>query len=685
MGGRPFVSIYSHGFIRAAVAIPEVKLGNPRFNVERTVHLARKISAERAVVAVFPELGITGYTLDDLVQQQTILEAAQEAILDLKEQTASLPLVLCVGAPIAWEGRLFNTAITLYKGKILGISPKTYLPNYREFYEKRQFCTAAHATFSEIRVGDDLIPFGNNLVFKARNIDGFGLFTEICEDLWAPVPPSTIAALGGATVLANLSASNSIIGKADYRRTIASAQSGKCVAAYLYSAAGNGESTTDLAWDGHGMIYHNGRLVSETPRFSDAEEIIFADLDLERLTQERLRLTSFQDSQLAWKDKAPPPRVISFDLDLPKGTCPLLQPPERFPYVPVSGEARSERCNEAYQIQVAGLIQRLKSSGYENLVIGVSGGLDSTQALIVAVKAMDRLGLPRHHVLAYSMPGFATSEKTRNNALALMKAMGVAVGEIDIIPSCTQMLKDLDHPWAHGKKTFDITFENIQAGERTSHLFRLANQHRALVMGTGDLSELALGWCTYGVGDHMSHYNVNASVPKTLIQHLIRWVAQTSQCGPEANPVLESILDTEISPELVPAGSSRGKAAMQSTQQMIGPYELQDFHLFYLTRFGFRPSKVAFLAHQAWQNRKVGQHTYDLATIKKWLLVFLQRFFGQSQFKRSCVPNGPKVGSGGSLSPRGDWRAPSDSTADVWIEELLANVPDTRKAQKAAP
>jgi NAD+ synthase (glutamine-hydrolysing) len=531
------------------------------------------------------------------------------------------------------------------------------------------------------------VPFGNDIVFKTSALEGFAFHAEICEDVWTPLPPSTYAALAGATILANLSASNITIGKATYRRTLCAGQSGRCVAAYLYSAAGLGESTTDLAWDGHALVYENGEPLVESDRFTVDEQIVTADIDLDRLLQERMRLTSFSDTVGDHREQIRALRQVEFDFKIPEGEIALQRAVERFPYVPHEVAERDARCYEAYNIQVQGLMKRLVSTGIERVVIGVSGGLDSTQALIVAAKTMDRLGLPRRNVLGYTMPGFATSTSTLANAHALMKALGISAAEIDIKPSCLQMLRDLGHPFARGEPVYDITFENVQAGERTSHLFRLANYNNGLVVGTGDLSEQALGWATYGVGDQMSHYNVNTSVPKTLIQYLIRWVIATEQFDKNTQVVLQSILDTEISPELVPVSHEKGSdKPSQSTEEKIGPYELQDFNLYYVTRYGFRPSKVAFLSHHAWHDKSTGlwpeglkeeQHReYDLATIKKWLQLFLFRFFKTSQFKRSASPNGPKVGSGGSLSPRGDWRAPSDSEAVAWLEELKQNVPD---------
>jgi NAD+ synthase (glutamine-hydrolysing) len=660
-----------------------VRIANPHYNAARILGLAQRASEANAAVALFPELCLSAYSNEDLFQQDALLEATLAALRDLVESTSDLGPLLIIGAPLRLENKLFNCGIAFHNRQILGVTPKTYLPNYREFYEKRQFSSGSQATLREISILKKRVPFGNDLIYEATTVEGFALHVEICEDLWVPIPPSTYAALSGATVLTNLSASNITIGKAEYRRSLCSSQSAKCVAAYLYAAAGPGESTTDLAWDGQALIYENNELLAESRRFSPEEQMVLADIDLDRLMQERSRMTSFNDLAAEQRERLRAIRRIPFEFEVPDGPVPLKRSVSRFPYVPADPAARDERCSEAYNIQVHGLAQRLQATGTQKVVIGISGGLDSTHALIVAAKTMDRLNLPRANILAYTMPGFATSERTRTNALHLMSALEVTGGEIDIRPSCVQMLKDLGHPFAEGKPVYDVTFENVQAGERTSHLFRLANYHKGLVVGTGDLSELALGWCTYGVGDQMSHYNVNASVPKTLIQYLIRWVISSKQFQPRTNKTLESILATEISPELIPGADEE---TFQVTESVIGPYALQDFNLYYLTRFGFRPSKVAFLAYQAWRDKNHGvwpegvadpqRRQYSLSEIKHWLEVFLIRFFQTSQFKRSCLPNAPKVGSGGSLSPRGDWRAPSDATAEAWLHELRIRVPD---------
>ncbi len=678
----PFESIYRHGFLRVAVCVPSIRLGNPGQNAARTIELARRADASHAAIALFPELGLTGYSNEDLFHQDALLEGAEAALAQVADASRALNSLIVVGAPLRLEQKLFNCAVAIHRGRTLGVTPKTYLPNYREFYERRQFTPGGHALGREVVVGGAAVPFGCDILYDLESLPGATVHVEICEDLWVPVPPSSHAALSGATVLLNLSASNITIGKSEYRRLLCASQSGRCIAAYAYAAAGSGESTTDLAWDGHGMIYENGQLLAETERFASGESCIVTDVDLERLVQERVRMTSFNDAALEARDRLPRWRRVAVPFEPPRGPVPLARAIERFPYVPGDPARRDERCREAYNIQVQGLASRLTGSGISKAVLGVSGGLDSAQALIVTVRAMDRLGLPRENVLAFSMPGFATSDRTRRNALQLMRALGVTAGEIDIRPSCLQMLNDIGHPYASGQPVFDVTFENVQAGERTSHLFRLANLHGGLVVGTSDLSELALGWCTYGVGDHMSHYAVNASVPKTLIAHLIGWAIASGQFDDATGRVLRSILETEVSPELVPGGGSGGQPS-QITEDVVGPFELQDFFLYYVSRFGHRPSRVAFLAEHAWRDREAGawpggherRREFDRAAIKHWLAVFLRRFFETSQFKRSALPNAPKVGSGGSLSPRSDWRAPSDGHADAWLQELEENVP----------
>jgi NAD+ synthase (glutamine-hydrolysing) len=677
--GADFFNFYKHDFVRVGVAIPRVRVADPAFNAERTLTLARLAVERRMVLALFPELGLSAYTCDDLFQQRALLDACLDALREILRGSEPWPLISVVGMPLQVDHLLYNCGVVLSRGRILGVVPKTYLPNYREFYERRQFSSADTALRDQIDLcGQSGIPFGRGLVFQVEAQPLLTFHVEICEDLWVPIAESSYAALAGATVLLNLSASNITIGKADYRHQLVASQSARCLAGYLYAAAGAGESTTDLAWDGHALIYENGTLLAESRRFSAEPQLVCGEIDLERLTQDRMRQTSFGQTVERHRGELRDFRMIPVSVDLPRrGRLLLERRYERFPYVPADPQTRDQRCAEVYEIQVQGLVKRLEFSGIRRVVIGVSGGLDSTHALLVCAQAMDRLGHPRRHILAYTMPGFATSARTLGQAHRLMRAIGCEAHELDIRPSCLQMLKDIGHPYAEGKPVYDVTFENVQAGDRTSHLFRLANLHEALVVGTGDLSELALGWCTYGVGDHMSHYSVNAGVPKTLIQHVIRWVAERGRLGPEASEVLHQILATEISPELVPRDENG--PGLQETEAVIGPYELQDFTLYYTLRFGYPPPKMAFLAYCAWHDRErgawpdippAGRHQYDIGQIRTSLEIFLGRFFRLSQFKRSCIPNAPKVGSGGSLSPRGDYRAPSDSEATAWLRQL---------------
>jgi NAD+ synthase (glutamine-hydrolysing) len=686
----PFESIYRHGFLRLAVATPRVALGDPAANAQRTLDLAHRAVACKAALVIFPELGLAGYSLEDLALQDALLDGVEGAVSTVLAASEALPALLVVGAPLRSEGKLFNCALVIQRGQLLGVVPKTYLPNYREFYEKRQYTSGSEATRETLTVAGQEAPFGARLLFAASNWADCVLHVEICEDLWVPVAPSTYAALAGATVLTNLSASNPTVDKAGYRRLLCTSQSAKCIAAYAYGAAGYGESTTDLAWDGHALVCENGDLVAESKRFRTQDSLLTADVDLERLRQERMRMTSFNDCVQLHREQLTDFRRIELDLELPTGPVALQRPIPRYPFVPVETATLDQRCEEVYNIQVQGLVRRMEASQINKLVIGISGGLDSTHALLVAAKAVDALGLPRANVLAFSLPGFATSRDTHQTARLLMKALGVNSREIDIRPAAMQMFADLGHPYARGEPVYDVTFENVQAGERTSHLFRLANFYGGLVVGTSDLSELALGYTTYGVGDQMSHYAINASVPKTLIRHLIHWVARKGEFGSGVAEALQRVVKTRISPELIPAappaeGGDRDSDTSQAAESVVGPYELQDFNLYYLSRFGYRPSKVAFLAHQAWSNLERGEwphwvavadrRAYDLAQIKHWLEIFIIRFFELSQFKRSALPNGPKVGSGGSLSPRSDWRAPSDVSAKVWLEELRRNAP----------
>ena len=679
-----FFNLYSHNFVRVAVAIPEVRVADPAFNASQTIALMNQAADRRAALAIFPELGLSAYSCEDLFHQQALLDASEVALQKVTEASRSLPLAAVVGVPLQIDGLLYNCGVVVSRGRILGAAPKTYLPNYREFYELRQFTPGDFCPRDSIELcGQSDVPFGTSLLFRAREQPLLTFFVEICEDLWTPIPPSSHAALAGATVLINLSASNITVGKDDYRRELVANQSGRCMAGYLYCAAGYGESTTDLAWDGHGMIYENGSRVAETERFQYRSHLVTGDIDLDRIVQDRMRTNSFGQSLARHADVVSAFRTVEVPIEPPRDALlPLERRYERFPYVPADPLTRDQRCHEVYEIQVQGLVKRLKAMTAQNVVIGISGGLDSTQALIVCARAMDVMGLPRANILAYTMPGFATSERTLDQSRRLMSAVGCTANEVDIRPSCMQMFRDIGHPFAEGKPVYDVTFENVQAGERTSHLFRLANVHNAPVVGTSDLSELALGWCTYGVGDHMAHYHVNASVPKTLIQYLIRYVARTSQLGREVSAVLQDVLDTPISPELVPGKSEIEPG--QSTEAVVGPYELQDFNLYYTLRFGYLPTKVAFMAWCTWRDRGEGtwpdipvdrRNQYVIADIKRWLTVFARRFFQLSQYKRSAIPNAPKVGSGGSLSPRSDYRAPSDSEAAVWLADV-ERIPD---------
>ena len=684
-----FFSPYSHEFLRVGACVPNVAVADPRQNADNVLGLLAEGDRSRIALMVFPELGLSAYAIDDLLLQDAMLDEVERQIDRLMAASRELFPVFVVGAPLRHRGHLYNCGVAIHRGELLGVVPKVYLPNYREFYERRQLTSGEDVIGQAIEIAGHRVAFGRDLLFAARGKAAFTFHLEICEDLWVPHPPSTDAALAGAEILLNLSASNITIGKAEMRRLLCASQSARCVSAYAYSAAGAGESTTDLAWDGQAGIFECSDLLAETERFSPDPEMAVADVDLGRIRQERMRTNSFGDNARATSDDYVPFRTLAFDFAAPEEPLELRRGVERFPYVPADPAMLRENCYEAYNIQVQGLAQRLSATGLKKFIIGVSGGLDSTQALIVSARAMDRLGIPRRNVLAYTLPGFATSEKTRANAWRLMRSLGVTGGEIDIRPAARQLLQDIGHASATGEALYDVTFENVQAGLRTDYLFRLANHNGGLVVGTGDLSELGLGWCTYGVGDQMSNYNPNASVAKTLIQHLIRFVATSGELGEKTAKVLYDILATEISPELVPPGAD---GMIQSTESVVGPYALQDFNLFYATRYGFRPSKIAYLSWNAWSDPMRGhwpdnipeatKRAYRLPEIKQWLRVFLYRFFELSQFKRSALPNGPKISSGGSLSPRGDWRAPSDATAKVWLEELEAGVPDSEKEER---
>ncbi len=667
--------------IRVAAATPAGSVGDALANADACIALARQADARGVDLVVFPELNLTSYAIDDLHLQSAQQRSTHAALARVVEASAELRPLLLVGAALPRNGRLYNCAVAVARGRVLGVVPKTFLPNYREYYEKRWFASGAGLTGLTIELAGVAVPFGTDLLFAADDVPGFVVHAEICEDYWAPTPPSTLGALAGALVCCNLSASNIVVGKARERAMLAAAQSARGVCAYVYSAAGPGESTTDLAWDGEGLIHELGEQLAASERFTSGDMVV-ADIDLERIAQERTRFGTFNDAAAGAGHPELRFRRIGFRHEPADADRGLERAVRRFPFVPNDPARRDADCYEAYNIQVEALSKRLVATGGLKLVIGVSGGLDSTHALIVAAKAMDRLGRPRTDILGFTLPGFATGEGSKANAWALMRALRVTAKEIDIRPAAQAMLATMGHPAGSGEPVYDVTFENVQAGLRTDYLFRLANQRGALVLGTGDLSELALGWCTYGVGDHMSHYGINAGVPKTLIQFLIRWAIRDGQYDATTDQVLASILAQEISPELVPADAS---GALQSTEATVGPYALNDFFAHYVLRHGLAPSKIAFLCWHAWRDAAAGRWppdfpadarvAYDLPTIKWWLGRFLQRFFAGSQFKRSALPNGPKVSAGGAVSPRGDWRAPSDGTARAWLEELAAGVP----------
>ena len=675
-----FHSAYDQGFARVAACTVPVVIADPVTNGAAIAEQVRQCAAESVAVAVFPEMGLTGYAIDDLVLQDAVLDAVHDAIAQVAQQTADLLTVTVVGAPLRKGSRLFNCAVVLHRGSVLGVVPKSYLPNYREFYDKRWFAPGDDQRGETIRLGGRDVPFGPDLIFAATDLPDLALHIEVCEDMWVPIPPSSVASLAGATVLANISGSPITVGRAADRHLLAQAQSARCLAAYLYAAAGPGESTTDLSWDGMTMVYECGTLLGESERFPATAARTVVDVDLDRIRQERMRDGSLDDNARTYSDETTF-RTIEFTLDPPHEDVGLLRKVDRFPFVPDDPAHLAQDCYEAYSIQVSGLKQRLSAIGQPKIVLGLSGGLDSTHALLVAARAMDELGRPRTDILAYTMPGFATGDASKSAATDLAAGMGVTFAELDIRPAATQMLRDLGHPAGAGEPVYDVTFENVQAGLRYDYLFRIANKENGIVLGTGDLSELALGWCTYGVGDQMSHYNVNAGIPKTLIQHLIRWVIAEDLFTAETDATLQRIVEAEISPELVPAGAD---GVTQSTEATIGPYALQDFNLFQTLRFGMRPSRTAFLAWHAWHDAESGdwppgfppenRKEYDLNEIRAWLEVFIKRFFAFSQFKRSALPNGPKVVAGGALSPRGDWRAPSDGNARAWLTDL-ARVP----------
>lgn len=652
-----FLDVRRHGFARVAVVVPRVRVGDAAANAVEHLRLLAAAHEDGAVYALCPELGLTAYTCGDLFFDDVLQRSAVEALSTVAGETAHMNMAISVGLPLALDGGLFNCAVTLYRGAAVGVAPKSYLPNYREFYERRWFSPARACRSSEIELLGQAVPVGTNLIIRARHIEGFALHVEVCEDLWVPIPPSAVAALHGATVLANLSASNVTVAKAEYRRDLVVASSAANLAVQMYSAAGFGESTDDLAWDGQGMIAERGTLLAATERFSMHGTTAVVDVDLRSLTQDRVRQSSFADNAADF-DRAF--RTVEFgdsrDARRLDGNLSFRRAIASHPFVPADPERRDERCREVFNIQATSLARRLNALPEESrrIVIGVSGGQDSTHALLVAGRAVDLLELPRERIVAVTMPGLGTTERTLGNARALSNAIGARLFELSINQLSEDVFAVIDHP----STVEDLTFENVQAWLRKILLFAMASRHRGIDLGTGDLSELALGWCTYG-GDHMSHYGVNAGVPKTLVTYLIRWSADTVFAAEaEVRAVLEDILATPISPELRRPDAA-GEIAQRS-EEIVGPYELHDFFLYHFLRFGSDPARIARMCLHAFEGR------YAIGEIRAWLIVFLDRFFA-SQFKRDCLPDGPKVGSGGSLSPRGDWRMPSDASSDAWL------------------
>ena len=637
----------NYGFVKVAAAVPLVQVADCFYNIEKIEGLMRQASEKGVQIIAFPELSVTGYTCLDLFAQQTLLNGAEAALLQLVSNTADLDILTIVGVPLRTENRLINAAVVFQKGAIRGVVPKTYLPNYKEFQEQRWFTSATELRESTISIGKEEYPMGSHLLFRSGRLTA-GI--EICEDLWVPVPPSSLLTMEGANIIFNLSASNELIGKHAYLRSLICQQSARCMAGYVYASSGFGESSTDLVFAGNGIIAENGNLLAESPRFTMEEQLVISEIDIETLQNERQVNTSFMYGTSGLpKEKA---QVVDFQVRIPDGFS-LTRPVDPHPFTP-SGEALKERCEEIFHIQVAGLAKRLVHAHAQTAVVGISGGLDSTLALLVTVMTFDALKMPRGQIIGITMPGFGTTDRTYTNACDLIRSLGVTLKEIPIKEACLQHFRDIDHdPSVH-----DVTYENSQARERTQLLMDVANQKNGLVIGTGDLSELALGWATYN-GDHMSMYGVNGSIPKTLVKYLVEWVAN-HKVDDASRLTLLDIVDTPISPELIPADENGN--IKQKTEDLVGPYELHDFFLYHFLRFGSYPSKIYFLAQKAFAG------IYDNATVKKWLYTFFRRFF-QQQFKRSCLPDGPKVGSV-SLSPRGDWRMPSDAVSRLWLEEI---------------
>ena len=638
----------NYGFVKVAAAVPRVKIADCNFNAKQLESLIAVADGKGVQIITFPEMCITAYTCGDLFGQQLLLEEAEMALMQILNNTRQLDIISILGMPVIVNSTVINAAVVIQKGKVLGVVPKTYLPNYKEFYEQRWFTSALQIAETSVRLCGQIIPMGTNLLFETSDTI-FGI--EICEDLWSTIPPSSTLALQGAEIIFNLSADNEGIGKNSYLRSLISQQSARCISGYVFSSCGFGESTTDVVFAGNGLIYENGNQLAHNDRFSFEEQLVISEIDVEHLRAERRINTTFAASKGNIPADKKPVRIATEFVNSKELN--LTRTFERHPFVP-QGAALNERCEEVFSIQVAGLAQRLVHTGAKTAVIGISGGLDSTLALLVCVKTFDKLGLSRKNIIGVTMPGFGTTNRTYHNAISLMNSLGITVREISIKEACIQHFKDINHDI----NVHDVTYENAQARERTQILMDIANQTGGMVIGTGDLSELALGWATYN-GDHMSMYGVNGSIPKTLVKYLVKWVAENEVDETSCITLLDSV-DTPISPELIPADENGD--IKQKTEDLVGPYELHDFFLYYFMRFGFRPSKIFMLASLAFKE------VYDEETIKKWLLIFFRRFFNQ-QFKRSCLPDGPKVGSI-SISPRGDWRMPSDASAAAWLKEI---------------
>ncbi len=640
-----------YGFIRVGSALPKCKLADCIYNTEELIQILQQANEKQIQILVFPELSITAYTCGDLFFQHSLLEYAEKGLNDIIKASQNIDVFAVVGTPVVIDNQLFNCAVAIYKGNILGVVPKSYLPNYSEFQEKRWFSPAKQLLSSEIVLCGQKIPVGTDLIFKAEQIPYCKIGIEICEDLWSVIPPSSYQALSGATILLNPSASNELASKYDYRKQLISQQSSRCIAVYVYSSSGVGESTQDMVFSGHGLIYENGTLLKESERFIKETQLIYADVDLELLQNDRMKNTTFSENQYCHTAF----REITFSMKPQTNIEELQRIVKPHPFIPENNEYLDKRCQDIFNIQVAGLARRIEHTKAKSVVVGISGGLDSTLALLVSVKACDYLGISAKHVIGITMPGFGTTDRTYQNALSLMEALGIQTREISIQKAALQHFEDI----GHDASIHDVTYENTQARERTQILMDIANKENGFVVGTGDLSELALGWATYN-GDHMSMYGVNAGVPKTLIRVLVRWIAEYGSLSQKANEILFDVLDTPVSPELLPP-DEKGNIN-QKTEEIVGPYELHDFFLYYVVRFGFSPSKILFLAEYAFKGE------YERETLLKWLKNFYHRFFMQ-QFKRSCMPDGPKVGTI-SLSPRGDWRMPSDAFNHVWMEEV---------------